>query len=179
MNFLLLLYSFFTLQEELSVIGGQLNWPNSCAPHFVNTLHPLLVSSCSVVCSLSRLVLSSVGNHALLDSLNDILHAVLCAVPVEDSGDVDVACTINARKGDLLASKLDGGGLNGIVVTASNVHLEEAVLELAHAGTAENGGVPGGKGLIVGIIKTKRDHGITDTVLSSLQFLVQLECSRF
>ena len=86
------------------------------------------------------------------------------AVALVDAGEVDFGV------------EFDVGRVVGVVGSALNLHEVNSVVEGGSLGS-QDGAVPVGEGLVVGVGKTVRDGLVADSLLSFLELLVEAECA--
>ena len=109
----------------------------------------------SVGLTFGGLPLIFVGNAALLESHEDLFHAHACAVPVANAWEgaqVDGSIGANTRQVHLV-DEFNGGSALRVVIAADDSDGEESAVELAVL--SNDGGVPRGEGLVVGVVESK------------------------
>jgi len=138
-------------------------------------------------CAFERSVLSALGglrgalisDHLLLQGREHVLDAHGRAVPgsqVPVLGEVNITAATYRRKVHLRV-EFDSRGLRRVVLSADDREEEDAAVE-GGAGGSDDGAVPVGEGLVVGVVQTVGGHGITRAVLTILQLFQKFERSR-
>lgn len=101
---------------------------------------------------------------------------MVSAVPVEEVAHVHVALSVDARKINLV-DHLDDGRFSWVVCAAGDPHAIEAIVKVC-VGWPNDGALPRGELLVVGVLEAIGDAGVANSLLSSLKLLKQFESSR-
>ena len=138
------------------------------------------MQSASVHLSLCWLLRVPILLHLDLQLQQNVFNSHRCAVPVREgwvTGQVNTSVRTHRWQVHLRV-ELNRGCLGWIVIVANDRQEVDASVEPG-VGRADNGAIPVGEGLIVGVIEAVGAGRISSSVLTLLKFVKQFESSRF